>query len=134
MPDAAAPARWVDYDFAVLRIVPHPHTGTFVPVGVVVHARVAEFLAMKVICDEAELARRIPDIDAGLLARYLAAAKAICAGDETHGPVALTSPSERFHWLTAPRSDVIQASAVHEGVCRDPALELERLYEVYVGA
>ena len=126
-----APA--VAYDFAVLRVVAHPHVGTFVNVGVVLHARTAEFLGMKVLCDAAELARRIPDVDAELLARYLEAARGICEGAETHGPVALTSPSERFHWLTAPRSDVIQASAVHEGVCRDPAAELERLYAMYVG-
>jgi hypothetical protein len=75
----------------------------------------------------------VPDVDPELLGRYLEAARAICEGAETHGPVALTAPSERFHWLTAPRSDVIQASPVHEGVCRDPARELERLYRMYVG-
>ena len=123
----------VEYDFAVLRVVPHPHVGSAVPVGVVLHARRAEFLGMRVLCDPAELARRIPDVDAELLARYLEAAREICEGSLTHGPVALTSPSERFHWLTAPRSDVIQASPVHEGVCRDPAVELERLYGMYVG-
>jgi hypothetical protein len=128
---AALPA--VEYDFAVLRVVPHPHVGSAVPVGVVLHARRAEFLGMRVLCDPAELARRIPDVDAELLARYLEAARGICEGSLTHGPVALTSPSERFHWLTAPRSDVIQASPVHEGVCCDPAVELERLYGMYVG-
>ena len=123
----------IEYDFAVLRVVPHPYVGTSVPVGVVLHARRAEFLGMRVLCDAAELARRIPDVDAALLARYLEAARGICEGADTHGPVALTPPSERFHWLTAPRSDVIQASPVHEGVCRDPAAELERLYGIYVG-
>jgi hypothetical protein len=130
---AAPPVRWVAYDFAVLRVLAHPHDGVFIPVGVVVHARTAEFLGMRVLCDAAELARRIRDVDAELLARYLAAAQQVCAGTESHGPVALTSPSERFHWLTAPRSDVIQASPVHEGVCRDPAAELERLFGMYVG-
>lgn len=124
----------VDYDFAILRVVPHPYVGTAIPVGVVMHARSAEFLEMRVLCDAGELARRIADVDAELLARYLEAAKRICEGALTHGPVALTSPSERFHWLTAPRSDVIQASPVHEGVCRDPKAELERLYAIYVGA
>ena len=128
---AALPA--VEYDFAVLRVVPHPFVGSAVPVGVVLHARRAEFLGMRVLCDAAELERRIPDVDAELLARYLEAAREICEGSLTHGPVALTPPSERFHWLTAPRSDVIQASPVHEGVCRDPAAELERLYAMYVG-
>ena len=71
-------------------------------------------------------------LDAELLARYLRSVRAICEGDETAGPVALTPPSERFHWLTAPRSDVIQSSPVHEGVCSDLERELERLYSAYV--
>ena len=124
---------WVDYDFAVLRAVPHPHVGTFVPVGVVLHARAAEFLAMRVLEDAEELARRVPDLDPELLARYLRACRAICDGDASYGPVALAPPSERFHWLTAPRSDVLQSSPVHEGVCEDPHATLLALYDAYVG-
>ena len=128
----ASAADWVAYDFAVLRAVPHPHVGTFVPVGVVVHARTREFLRLRVLADPAELARRIPDVDAELLARYLRACEAICAGDERAGPVALAPPSERFHWITAPRSDVIQCGPVHEGLCDDPARAVEELYAAYV--
>ena len=64
---------------------------------------------------------------------YLRACEAICAGDPSAGPVALDPPSERFHWLTAPRSDVLQSSPVHGGLCEDPARELEELFETYVG-
>ncbi len=122
----------VDYDFAVLRVVPRVHLGAFVNVGVVLHARTAEFLALRALTDSAALARRLPGVDAELLARYLRSCEAICAGDASAGAVALAPPSERFHWLTAPRSDVLQSSAVHEGVCDDPQLELERLYAEYV--
>ena len=48
------------------------------------------------------------------------------------GALALGSPSERFHWLTAPRSDVIQSGPVHEGVCADPAREIETLFRELV--
>jgi hypothetical protein len=130
---SGAHAPRVAYDFAVLRAVPHPHIGAFVPVGVVVHARTREFLDMRVLTEPAELAARVPDVDAELLARYLRAALDICRGHEDAGPVALVSPSERFHWLTAPRSDVIQSGPVHEGVCEDPARALDELYEAYVG-
>ena len=125
--------RWVAYDFAVLRAVPHVHLGAFVPVGVVVHARTAEFLGMRALTDPAALAARVPDVDAELLARYLHSCEAICAGDPAAGPVALSPPSERFHWLTAPRSDVLQSSPVHEGLCEDPARALEELFAAYVG-
>jgi Protein of unknown function (DUF3037). len=67
-----------------------------------------------------------------MLVRYLKASEAIAAGAADAGPVALAPTSERFHWLTAPRSDVLQSSPVHEGVCGDPAEELERLFSLYV--
>ena len=122
----------LDYDFAVLRVVPRVHLGAFVNVGVVLHARAAEFIALRVLTDVDALHERLPGMDAELLARYLRASQAICGGDPSAGPVALAPPSERFHWLTAPRSDVIQSSPVHEGVCSDLERELERLYAEYV--
>ena len=123
---------WIGYDFAVLRAVPHPHVGTFVPVGVVLHARTAEFLRLVTLQDAGELARRVAGVDAELLARYLRACEAICAGDERAGPVALAPPSERFHWITAPRSDVIQCGPVHEGLCTDLETALAQLFDAYV--
>ena len=122
----------VDYDFAVLRVVPRVHTGAFANVGVVLHARTAEFLALRTVTAVDALARLAPGIEPGLLMRYLASCAAICAGDDTAGPVALAPPSERFHWLTAPRSDVLQCSPVHEGVCTDPETELDALFRSYV--
>ena len=122
----------VDYDFAVLRAVPRVHLGAFVNVGVVVHARTAEFLALRAVTDEGLLAVHVPGVDAELLARYLRSCEAICAGDVAAGPMALAPPSERFHWLTAPRSDVLQSSPVHEGICDDPQRALDRLFEEYV--
>lgn len=125
-------SRRVDYDFALLRVVPRVHTGAFANVGVVMHARTAEFLALRTVTERAALSRLAPGVDPELLGRYLDSCAAICAGDARAGAVALAPPSERFHWLTAPRSDVLQSSPVHEGVCDDPALELEALFNAYV--
>ena len=122
----------VEYDFAVLRVVPRVHLGAFVNVGVVMHARQAEQLRLRVLTDVAELRERLPGVDAELLARYLRSCEAICAGDPSAGPVALAPPSERFHWLTAPRSDVLQSSPIHEGICPDPGRALDDLFAVYV--
>lgn len=134
MTDTAAPATpWIAYSFAVLCVVPHPHLGTAVPVGVIVHARTAGFLGVQVITDPADLAVRAPAVDVELLARYLRDLRAIAEGDAEAGPVALAPPSERFHWLTAPRSDVIQAGAVHSGLCQSPHDALERLFAAHVG-
>lgn len=122
----------IAYDFSVLRVVPNVATGECANVGVILHARTAEFLGLRVLRDPAELRALAPGLDADLLARYLAACEAIARGDDDAGPIALTSQSERFHWLTAPRSDVLQASPVHEGVCEDPARALEELFASYV--
>ena len=123
----------IEYDFAVMRAVPRVHLGAFVNVCVVMHARQAEQLAMRVLTDARALGDRLPGVDVELLSRYLRSCDAICRGDPTAGPVALAPPSERFHWLTAPRSDVLQSSPIHEGVCDDLGAELKKLYEEYVG-
>ena len=122
----------VAYDFAILRVVPHVHLAAFTPVGVIVHARTAEFLAMRAVRDPAELRARFPGLDHELLERYLHTFERICAGDPIAGPVALEPPSERFHWLTSPRSDVLQTSPIHEGVADDPRRALEALFRAYV--
>ena len=123
---------WVSYNFAVLRVVPHVHIGSFVPVGVVLHARTTEFIGALVVTDPVDLGARAGDADVELLARYLKSCAAICAGAIDAGPIALAPPSERFHWVTAPRSDVIQASPVHEGLTYDPAATLEDLFAALV--
>ena len=122
----------VAYDFAIIRAVPHVHLGEFVPVGVILHARAAGFLGVRVLSDRSALASRVPGSDADLLGRYLESFVAVGAGDPAAGPVALSPPSERFHWLTAPRSDVIQSSPIHEGLCPDPGTALDDLYAIYV--
>jgi hypothetical protein len=119
---------WISYNFAVLRVVPHVHLGTFIPVGIVLHARTTEFLAARVITDVDHLRAHLDVSDIDLLSRYLRSCEAICSGDAGAGPIALAPPSERFHWLTAPRSDVIQSGPVHEGLCEDPAVTLDELF------
>ena len=124
----------VDYDFAVLRVVPRVHLGAYANVGVVLHARTLEFLGLRTVTDVQRLAALAPGLDPELLARYLRSWQAICAGNPAAGPVALAPPSERFHWLTAPRSDVLQSSPVHEGVCDDPTEALDELFDAYVAS
>ena len=124
--------RRIEYHFAVLRVVPHVHTGAFANVGVVLHARTVEYLDMHAITDRDAIRRIAPGIDVDMLLRYLDCYHQICRGDERAGPLALVSQSERFHWLSAPRSDVIQPAPVHEGTCADPDAELAALYRSYV--
>ncbi|HEX5520275.1 MAG TPA: DUF3037 domain-containing protein [Longimicrobiaceae bacterium] len=125
--------RRTTYHYAVLRLVPRVHRGEFVNVGVIVHARTAEFLGMRVITDPVALQEMAPGVDAELLARYLQCHERIAAGDAAAGEIAALPTSERFHWLTAPRSDVLQSSPVHEGLGEDPARALDELFAELVG-
>jgi Protein of unknown function (DUF3037) len=121
------------YDFAILRVVPHVHLGAFVPVGVLLHARREGFLGLLALTNESRLRERVPGMDVGMLAKYLRTMERIASGDAHGGPIALAPTSERFHWLTAPRSDVLHASPVHEGLCDgDPERTLALLFGQYV--
>ncbi len=71
-------------------------------------------------------------MDIELLARYLTTYRAVCNADGEGGTLSFGSPSERFHWLTAPRSDVIQSGPVHEGVSTDVDSELDALFLEFV--
>ena len=73
-----------------------------------------------------------PDVDVAAVSAQLDAMRAVCAGDPAAGPIARLSPSERFHWLSTPRSTVVQPSAPHAGLCDDPAAALERLFATAV--
>ena len=132
MNSVSPPAEWTAYSFAVLKVVPHPHLGVGVPVGVLIHARTAEFLGVRLLTEMDELAPRLRNIDLELLARYLRDIRSICEGAAEAGPIALAPASERFHWLTAPRSDVIQSGPVHPGLCADPAAALDELFAAHV--
>jgi len=133
---APAPDVWHDYDWAVLRALPRVHTSDAVTVAVLVHARRAGYLGFRALLDRDQLAAKLPSVDVELLIRYLEAADAVCRGEVSPGgslaAVALAPPSERFHWLTAPRSDVLQPSPVHGGRTRDPAATLEHLFREQV--
>lgn len=125
-------ASCIAYDFATLRVVPDVSTGAFVHVGVLLHARTEDFLDLRLLRDPATLQARIPGVDIPLLSRYLVFYERIARGDAAGGPMAFLPPSERFHWLTAPRSDVLQSSPVHEGICENPVKALDELYGRYV--
>ena len=127
-PDATSDVRWVDYDYAIVRAVPHVHLCTFVNVGVVLHARTSRYLDLVF-----SLAfHRWDTLDLDLLLRYLEAYQRVCHGGADAGPIGLLPPSERFHWLTAPRSAVLQTSEVRTGRTCTPEATLNHLFDAHV--
>jgi Protein of unknown function (DUF3037) len=121
------PAR-TSYDYAVIRVVPRVEREEFVNAGVILFSKARDFLGARVAIDEARLRALSPEVDLEMVRRHLEAIPQICAGDAEAGPIAKLSTRERFHWLVAPRSTVIQVSPVHAGFCEDAASELSDLF------
>ena len=117
----------VAFDYALVRVVPRVPVGDGEALGVVLQARQARFLGLRVVCSPDALAARWPGLDAGLLARYLAAYEAVVGGGPGAAPIGLLPPSERFLWLTARRSTVLQTSPVRTGLTDDPEAALDRI-------
>jgi hypothetical protein len=103
--------------------------GECVNAGVVLFCRPLRFLAARVDLDEARVRALAPDADLEAVRGHLEALARVAAGDPGAGPIAALTASERFHWLVAPSSTMIQCSPVHTGLSDDPAGELERLME-----
>lgn len=122
------------YDYALIRVVPRVERGEFVNVGVVLSCKAANHLQARIELDENRLRALDARIDIEAVRAHLAAFAAICVGGEAAGPIGALPPRERFHWLVAPRSTMIQTSPVHSGRCADPAAALERLLATMVRA
>jgi hypothetical protein len=120
------------YDYAVIRVVPRVEREEFVNVGVIVSCPKANFLQARIEVDEARLRALDPAIDLESVRAHLASIPAICAGGPDAGPIGRLPQRERFHWLVAARSTIIQTSPAHTGRCEDPPALLERLMDTMV--
>lgn len=124
---------WVEFEWAVVRVVPRVHAEQFVNVGVILHARTIEYLEARIEPPWERLRALAPQLDRAAVQRHLDTFLRLCRGDADAGPVALLPPSERFHWLTAPRSGILQTSERRPGRCHDPAEALARLFAEQCG-
>jgi hypothetical protein len=115
------------FQYAIVRVVPRVERGECVNAGVVLFCRPLRFLAAQVELDDARIRAIAPDADLDAVRGHLDALVRIAAGDPDAGPIAALPESERFHWLVAPSSTIIQCSPVHTGLSEDPAAELEHL-------
>ena len=120
------------YDYAVLRVVPRVEREEFVNVGVIVSCPARDFLEARIELDEQKLAALDSALDVDSIRTHLAAIPIICAGGEQAGPIGQLTQRERFHWLVAPRSTIIQTSPVHTGYCKEPLEVLEHLLNTMV--
>jgi hypothetical protein len=126
-------ARRNPFQYAIVRIVPDIARGEFVNAGVILMCRTKRYLGARVGLDEGRLAAIAPDLSPDTVRPHLAAIVRIADGEPEAGPIAALTLAERFHWLVAPSSTMIQVSETHTGLCADPAIELDHLYEALVG-
>jgi hypothetical protein len=115
------------FDYALIRVVPRVERGELINVGALVACATKQFLAATIALDPDRLRALDPTIDVAEIEAALASIPWIAAGDKRGGPIAALPRGERFHWLVAPRSAVIQTSPVHTGICDDPAEALAEL-------
>ena len=120
------------YDYAVIRVVPRVEREEFVNVGVIVSCPPKDFLEARIELDEQRLLSLDPQVNLDVVRAHLASIPLICAGGPDAGPIGQLPRRERFHWLVAPRSTIIQVSPVHTGRCTDFDATLERLLNVMV--
>ena len=120
------------FSYAVYRLVPRVERGEQMNVGVVVFSRPLKYLAARTALDAGRLAALWPELDPETVRPHLAAIERVASGDFTAGPIAKLDPGERFYSLSSPSSTMIQPSAVHTGICGDPAAELEKLFRALV--
>lgn len=115
------------FDYALLRVVPRVERQEFINAGVVVYCPEKRYLAARIRLDQTRLKALWRDADVALVEAHLRAVERICQGDASAGIIATLSLGERFHWITSPRSTIIQPSPVHTGVCDAPDALLDRL-------
>ncbi|MBV9033144.1 MAG: DUF3037 domain-containing protein [Acidobacteriaceae bacterium] len=120
------------FDYAVIRVVPRVEREEFLNAGVVLFCLERRFLQARVHVQEERLRVLWPQLDIEVVRRHLQAFVKVCQGDAQAGPIALLSQRERFHWVVAPRSTMIQVSSVHSGLCDDPEVALEQLFRQLV--
>lgn len=116
------------FEYAVIRVVPRVEREEFLNVGVILLCSARGFLQVRYTLDEARLRAVFGNLDLNELQARLRAFEKVCAGRREGGPIGQLGTASRFRWLTANRSTIVQTSAVHPGLCHDPAYTLEKLH------
>ena len=120
------------FEYAVLRVVPKVEREEFLNVGVVLYCPQTKFLQVLFRLDGERIKAFAHELDIPELGQYLQAFENICAGTKDSGPIGKLPAADRFRWLTATRSTVVQTSKTHTGLCSDPKETLSKLYEQLV--
>ena len=120
------------YDYAIIRVVPRVEREEFINAGVIVSCMKVKFLEAQISLNEDRLLTLYPSVNLDKVKSHLGTIPVICKGGPEAGPIGQLSQRERFHWLVAPRSTIIQTSPAHTGKCNDPNAVLNHLMRTMV--
>ncbi len=120
------------FEYAVIRVVPVVEREEFINVGVVLFCKELDFLAVKISVNQPKLNAIAPEIDQQMVMEYLKSFQLIVEGQKSGGEISEYIAAERFRWLTATRSTILQCSKVHPGFCDNPEVILSHLFEQLV--
>jgi hypothetical protein len=120
------------FSYAVVRVVPDIEREEFLNAGLILFSRPHRYLVARTRLDEEVLGSLSVGGDLDGLREQLSLVERIAAGSDDAGPIARMTPSERFHWLTAPRSTAVQPGPIHAGVTDDPGATFEHLFSLLV--
>ncbi len=120
------------FAYSIVRVVPRVERGEAFNAGIVLFCRPRRYLRARVHLDEDVLRALAPGCDPAGVREHLEVIPRIAAGDPDAGPIARLTQPERFHWLVAPSSTIIQRSDVHTGLTTDPDAMLEHLFRTLV--
>jgi hypothetical protein len=116
------------FEYAVIRVVPRVEREEFLNVGVVLYCARQRFLKMLYKINGPRLKALCDECDVDLVNEHLQAFQHVCVGGSNAGSIGSLPIAERFRWLTATRSTVVQTSKVHPGFCEDAGETLEKLF------
>ena len=120
------------YDYAIVRVVPQVERGECINVGIILFCRMRRYLAIRIAIDTQRLTTFAPSLNLDEVQNALEQLERVCKGGEDSGPIGQLSLSERFHWLVAPRSTIIQTSPAHSGLSSNPEHTLDHLMKTMV--
>lgn len=118
-----------EYDYAIIRVVPRVEREEFINVGVILSCATRDFLDARLHLDQSRLLAFAPALDIEVVQQALQVIPVVCRGGSEAGALGALTARQRFHWLVAPRSTMIQTSSVHSGICADPAAALSHLLQ-----
>ena len=120
------------FEYAVIRVVPHVEREEFLNIGVILYCQAEKFLSCMTAIDEARLSVLCDGLDFDDIRNHVRSFERVCAGGKDAGPIGKLGTAERFRWLTAAKSTILQTSQVHPGLCTNASEKLTSLYRQMV--